>query len=323
MPAPLSSGDNTPLPHLPALLCLGGSNLDRKLRTLGEFVLGTSNPVSQYESLGGVARNIAENLARLTGPGQVGLLSALGDDTGGQAILQQAHHLGLDTTACLQISGRASDSYTAVLNQAGEMLLALAHMELVEELTPTRLAAQSVCASAQMWIADMNLPAASLAWLLQQARDSAQVLLLVAVSQSKMARLPADLRGCRLLLANRDEVAALLGLPSLAEADLAAACGALRARGVQDVVVTLGERGVACSSGQTLLHLPAPALSHIEDVTGAGDAFAAAVAWSLWQQPDDLRLACRRGLTLAAQTLQCATTVAANISPTMLAELIN
>jgi pseudouridine kinase len=46
----------------------------------------------------------------------------------------------------------------------------------------------------------------------------------------------------------------------------------------------------------------------VVDVTGAGDAFAAAVCWSL-QQDDDLQLACRRGLRLASLTLASAHTV--------------
>src|SRR5438067_1389136 len=65
------------LPELPdrrPVVCIGAANLDRKLRSSAALALRTSNPASAAESFGGVARNIAENLARLGT--QVALLTA-------------------------------------------------------------------------------------------------------------------------------------------------------------------------------------------------------------------------------------------------------
>ena len=302
----------------PGLLCFGGCNLDRKLRTLDQFTLGTSNPVSQFESYGGVARNIAENVARLGH--KVGLISALGDDAAGRAMQAQAQGLGIDLAASLYVPQHASDTYTAVLDQAGNMLLALAHMELVEQISTEFLAGRKQeCEQAGMWLADMNLPASSIAYLLKAARTSMIPLVMVAVSQPKMARLPADLSGVYLLLLNRDELASRLGVASIADQDLAAACAQVQAQGVQNLIVTLGEQGVCYTADAGLCFLKAPKIAKVADVTGAGDAFAAAVCWSLLQVEHDLQLACRRGLTLAALTLQCSTTVCPEIGPHSLA----
>lgn len=295
------------------VVCIGGANLDRKMQTLGPFIMGSSNPVSQYESYGGVARNIAENLVRLSSDDKVVLLSAFGKDGAGQAMQAHARQLGIDTASSLQLEG-SSDSYTAVLDAGGEMLLALAHMQLVEQLSPAFLAgSQNLRRNAALVLADLNLPAPSLELLLQDAQHSAVPLLLVAVSQAKMARLPQDLRGLRLLLLNRGELAARLGVADLAEADLAPACAKLQEQGAQDVIVTLGAQGVCHTSAEGLQFLRARSDLAVQDVTGAGDAFAAAVAWSLLRAADDLHLACQRGLTLAALTLQCAATVCPQI----------
>src|SRR5476649_2289696 len=56
------------LPDKRPVMCIGAANLDRKLRTLAPLQMGTSNPASAEEVHGGVARNIAENLARLNVP---------------------------------------------------------------------------------------------------------------------------------------------------------------------------------------------------------------------------------------------------------------
>jgi pseudouridine kinase len=69
--------------------------------------------------------------------------------------------------------------------------------------------------------------------------------------------------------------------------------------------------------------LPAQA-TDVVDVTGAGDAFAAAVCWSLLQNDSGggaLELACRRGLALAALTLGVAETVYPRLAPEVLADM--
>ena len=66
----------------------------------------------------------------------------------------------------------------------------------------------------------------------------------------------------------------------------------------------------------------APAVA-IVDVTGAGDAFAAAVCWSMFHGSEDLQLACRRGLRLSAMTLECEETVCPYLSADILSEIHN
>ncbi len=292
----------------PPVLCIGGANIDRKLKTLAEFSLATSNPVSQFESFGGVARNIAENLARLGQP--TSLIAAFGDDASGRALQAHARSVQIDLSHSLQIAQQSSDSYTAVLNQAGDMLLALAHMQLVEQLDAQFLrTCEPARQQAAMIIADMNLPPSSIALLLAEAQLKNIPLFIVAVSQPKMARLPNNLQGLSLLLLNRAELETRVGKPCNNQQQLAAACAQVQAQGAQHIIVTLGEQGVCYTTPDGLQFLAAPKITEIQDVTGAGDAFSAAVCWSLLQTPQDLTLACRRGLTLAALTLQCSTTV--------------
>ncbi|MBO0084290.1 hypothetical protein JRW42_15485, partial [Listeria monocytogenes] len=83
---------------------------------------------------------------------------------------------------------------------------------------------------------------------------------------------------------------------------IAAACAELRRDGVRDVIVTRGAQGAMFTTATGIAALEgqpvdAPA---VVDVTGAGDAFAAAVCWSLYNgQPElDLETACRRGQLL-------------------------
>lgn len=305
------------LPDRRSVVCIGAANLDRKLRSLAGIALHTSNPASQSESFGGVARNIAENLARMGTP--VALLTATGKDSSGAALLSHAQGLGIDTAGTLQLEGVASGTYTAVLDQDGEMVVALADMALYDRLDPAFVdSRQAQIAAGAMVVADLNLPLDTVDALIAQARRLDAPLVLVAVSEPKMARLPQDLTGVRLLVLNRGELAARVGRELASETDLDAAVAEVRAQGARDLIVTRGAEGVlytrdGAGEGQ-LVRLYAPG-TEVVDVTGAGDAFAAAVCWSLLQDADDLGLACRRGLQLSALTLGVAETVHPKLAP--------
>jgi pseudouridine kinase len=206
-----------------------------------------------------------------------------------------------------------------VLDRDGEMVVALADMALYERLDPAFIAAsQARIAGAALVVADLNLPLATVEALIAQARRLDAPLVLVAVSEPKMARLPQDLSGVRLLVLNRGELAARAGRELASETELDAAVAEVRAQGARDLIVTRGAEGVlhTCSgaSDDRIVRLSAHA-ADVVDVTGAGDAFAAAVCWSLLQEPDDLELACRRGLKLSALTLGVSETVHPGLGP--------
>ena len=307
------------LPDKRPVVCMGAANLDRKLRSLAPLALHTSNPASQAESFGGVARNIAENLARLGTP--VALLTAVGSDSSGAALLAHAESAGIDTHGALRLDDAASGTYTAVLDANGDMVVALADMALYDRLTPSFVAAREAqLAAGTLVVADLNLPLDTVDALLAQARRSGVALVLVAVSEPKMARLPQALAGVRLLIMNGGELAARVGRTLDDEAALETAMREVQAQGARDVVVTRGAAGV-------LLTLPDGAIARLDapqaevvDVTGAGDAFAAAVCWSLVQDAhDDLLLACRRGLHLSKLTVGTLDTVHAGLGPDSLA----
>jgi pseudouridine kinase len=190
------------------------------------------------------------------------------------------------------------------------MVVALADMALYDRITPAFLdSRQPQRAAAAMTVVDLNLPADSIATLLAGARADKVPLVIVAVSQPKMARLPA--RPGR--PAPADPQSRRTGNPRRPRAAdrgrrarrLPRRC---RRRARRDVIVTCGSQGVFHTKGGELVWLAAHQVE-VVDVTGAGDAFSAAVCWSLYQGSDDLTLACRRGLKVAAMTLESPDTV--------------
>jgi len=278
------------------IVCIGGFNIDRKLRLLASALPGSSNPCEAHETPGGVVRNVAENLARLGLP--VALVAAVGDDAGGRLLLEQAAAVGIDTQAVIRLRRQASDSYTAVLAPDGSLALGLAAMPLVERLNPWALeASKALRAGAALVVADGNLPTDAWPLLFAEARASGIPLVCVAVSEAKMERLPHQLGGLHLLILNGGELACVAPEPD-------AAFAALHARGVARVLVSRGAAGLLLSEpGRAPRHWPAPEVP-VTDVTGAGDALSAGVCAALLRDPADFDAAARLGLDLAALTLQ-------------------
>jgi pseudouridine kinase len=299
-------------PSAAPIVCIGGLNIDRKLRLLARSLHASSNPCEAHETPGGVVRNVAENLARLGLP--VALVAAVGDDVAGRLLLEQAAQVGIDTRAVIRLRRHVSDSYTAVLAPDGSLELGLAAMPLVESLNPWALqASKALRAGAALVVGDGNLPTDAWPLLLGEARASGVPLVCVAVSEAKMERLPERLTGLHLLILNAGELATV-------DADPALALAALHARGVQRVLVSEGARGLLLSeSGQPPRHWPAPQVD-VVDVTGAGDALSAGVCAALLRDADDFDAAARLGLALAALTLQTTDSVHPDLNPRFLEE---
>jgi len=304
--------------QVPPILVAGGANVDRIAHSLDRVAMATSNPVAMRETFGGVARNVAENLARLGLP--VRLLTAVGDDPAGAALLRHARALGLDPEPALVVPGAVTGSYTALLEPDGELALGMCDLSVLERLTPAELdRRRPVLAASPLRVADLNLRQDVLEALRADSLERGAALVLVAVSEPKMARLPRNLEGISLLILNAGELAVLAGHALAGPEQAAAAALPLLDRGLGGLAVTLGPAGVVCAApGREPAHLPAPPV-RVVDVTGAGDAFSAGVVAAL--DRTGLDGACRFGQRLAALTLASAASVAPELGPALLASL--
>ena len=287
----------------PAILCLGGATVDRKLRVQGALQLGTSNPVVASAHFGGVARNVCEGLARLGVA--AGLHSLVGADAAGVGLRAHLAAAGADVSGLRAIEGAATAEYVAVLDAQGSLVVGLAAMAIFERFDADDVAA-ALARRPQWLFADANLPAACLAQLIAACRASGQKLAIDAVSAPKAIRLPQDCAGLDLLFLNGDEAAALLG----ASLPPDAAAAALRRRGIARVVLTLGARGLVVA-GPAGVQAIAAQPARVADVTGAGDALVAATLARLLAG-DPLAEAARIGTYAAALALESGDSVPPN-----------
>lgn len=305
----------------PFVAVIGGANVDVKCVLTASAVMHTSNPGRSSSSLGGVARNIAENLARLRV--RACLVTAVGDDAFGERVLSDTAKAGVNVRHALRFP-QGTGTYTAVLDPSGELVIAVAAMSVMEELTRERLMdVRDVITAAAIVVVDCNVPEDALAFVLATCADADVPVLVEPVSVPKAARLRACLRrGARVTLAtpNRDELSALTGMTVTSDAELLQATQCLRDAGVRGVWVRLGARGgLLCTPTGThwIPAFPVP----VVDVTGAGDASLAGFASALLSGHAPERAA-RYGHAAAALTITTHHTVHPDLSPEVLESLI-
>ena len=296
----LIKGRGYVLSEAPFVTVIGGANIDIHGRSAATLVERDSNPGAVHTSAGGVARNIAENLARLGIDCR--LVSALGQDHHGQMLLRCCLDAGINMQYAHEFSALPTSSYVAVLDDSGDLHVAINDMAIVDQLTPNRLETQrAMLEQSALLVVDCNLPAATLGWLANN--PAARPIFADAVSATKAVRLKPHLHAIHTLKASSIEVTALLGQQARNPSELRAVAARLHTEGVQRVFITRGEDGVFYSSGDTQgVARFAGGKRNIVSTGGAGDAFLAGIAYA-WLQSWELKRSLDFALTAADITL--------------------
>jgi pseudouridine kinase len=297
------------LSEQPGVVVIGGANVDIKARSTAPATQHTSNPGHGSMTPGGVARNVAENLARLGT--RTHLIAAIGRDALGDNLLAQTSGAGV-RLEFVKRSDRPTGTYTAILDSDGELIVAVADMAATDDLDPDHVnQAREVIATAGLLVLDGNLGPATLAHALDLAAAAEVRTILEPVSVPKAKVLTGLISAEHPVYAvtpNRDELTALTDLPARTDRQLRRAADSLHRRGVQHVWVRLGAQGSVLSSASGRAVELAAVPTTVADVTGAGDSSLAAFCHALLEGQDPAEAA-RFGHAAAAVTIASTHTV--------------
>jgi len=244
------------------------------------------------------------------------MISPRGGDPSGEMVAEAASHAGIDDRPFVFLD-RKTPSYTAILEHDGNLVIALADMELYKLFSPRRLAIRAVREAfdeADLVLCDANLPAETLATIATKAFLCGKPVAAIAISPAKVVRLKPSLPGIDYLFLNEAEAAALTeNRPE----DPREWVEALRALGLRNGVITRGKRALVAFSHDAVISLQPPIVDNVADVTGAGDSLASGVLSALLAG-HDLGEAVRHGAAAAAITVQSPFATAENLSPELL-----
>lgn len=254
---------------------IGGANIDIQGFTNQSLILKDSNPGKVRISLGGVGRNIAENLVKLGI--QTKLISAIGGDLYGSKILEECNLSGIDMQHTLMLKDTPSSTYLSILDELGDMQVAISDMDIFDKISVDFIRKKNhVIKHAQLIIVDTNLPQEVLAYLVSNFKETAFFLDTVSTAKAKKAK---EIIGLfHTIKPNKLEAEILSDIKISTKKDLERAGDYFLNQGVQQVFISLGKEGVFYKDIHSSRHLSTPMIK-VVNATGAGDAFMAGLAY--------------------------------------------
>ena len=254
---------------------IGGANMDMSATLNGAFIAADSNPGHIEVGYGGVARNIAHNLALLGARTQ--LLTIFGGDLFGGLMHDYCKQQGIDVHLSERESSQRSGIYLCLHNQAGEMITAVADTEAIRLITPEWLAKRiGEINMSEFIVADTNVTEDSIRWLMENVTAP---LFIDGVSSTKAHRVVNALRKCKLPYLHTLKLNLKEALAVTETATYSVAAQQLLDLGVAHVYITLGAEGVYCRNAAEEWLFPILP-GEIVNTTGAGDAFLAGVVFA-------------------------------------------
>lgn len=244
----------------------------------GETVLGGDTVISP----GGKGANTAVAAARLGA--NVALLAAIGDDGHGAMLTESLREAGVHTGLVQTVARPTGAAYITVTPDGENSILVSPGANLA--LEPTAL--DGALTGVKVMVASLEVPLPTVDRAVATAWQAGVRTLLNLSPPTNLGE--ATLTALDVLLVNEHEAGWLLGA--------AVEPAKLLDLGPRSAVITRGARGALVVTASGVTELTAPKVKAV-DTTGAGDAFAGALAAAL-AAGSDLETAARRAVGVAA-----------------------
>jgi ribokinase len=269
----------------PRVTVVGSLNMDLVVRAPripqpGETIIGTGF----HTVPGGKGANQAVAASQLGAT--VTMIGRVGQDAYADALLHHLSAAGVDHTFVVQDSEAATGVALIVVDDAGENSIVVASGANAR-LSPADVdASQTSIASADALVLQLESPLETVTRAAQLAHMHGVTVVLNPAPARPLP--PSLLRLVDVLIPNENEAMRLTNMPFSDTVAIAAAAAALRAQGVETVILTLGERGALLAREGDTHVVPAFQVTPV-DTTAAGDAFVAgfAVAWAAGHPIED------------------------------------
>jgi pseudouridine kinase len=297
------------------VLIIGGSNVDIKGRSKGVLIPHTSNPGIIELSVGGVARNIAENLGKLKV--NTTLLTAIGEDEYGYLIRKRTEDSGVNMGDVICSKTHRSSIFMAVLNKKSDLETAISDMVILDLITPEYIKEkEALFQEAAIVVIDVSLPKKTIAAIIEMCQKYELPLCVEPVSVSKSENVKDVLDKIDIITPNKDEAEMLVDISIDDMEGVREAGEILLNKGIKMVVITLGAEGVYLATANQKGFIPSVA-TLVVDAIGAGDALVGGLIYGLMKGQSEAS-AIASGVATATITLSSREAVSPELNPAKL-----
>lgn len=231
----------------------------------------------------------------------VTFFTAIGNDQNGQRIADECSKINLDISHALIVDDVPTSTYVYLCGPDGEMELAINDMRICNYLTPEYFEAKlEIINNSDLLIMDTNLNEESIAFLTEKVNIP---IFADLVSTTKAIRLKPYLSRINTIKPNKIEAEILTGIKITDTASLKKATQCLLDMGVKNVYISLAEDGIFTVSEEGDFAVRAIS-TNIVNVTGAGDAQVAALAYAylLGKKPEEAAMYANAAASIALES---------------------
>ncbi|NEP51873.1 MAG: ribokinase [Moorea sp. SIO3C2] len=261
------------------VIVFGSINMDLVAKTPRLPVPGeTLQGHEFFTAPGGKGANQAVAVARLGIPTKI--VARVGSDDFGTQLRHSLGVTGVDTDSVLVEEGVSSGIAVISVDQAGEntIIFVAGANGHVNETDVERLS--NLLPGAAVLLIQLEIP---MSVVLLAAAAAQKVGCPVILDPAPAQELPEELYGMvDIMTPNQLEASVLVDFPVDTIESAKNASEVLLQRGVDTVIVTLGEQGVFCATGSESFFVPAFSVEAV-DTVAAGDAFNGAMAVAIAQ----------------------------------------
>jgi ribokinase len=263
------------------IIVIGSANTDmvvkaKSLPLPGETLLGGTF----FMYAGGKGANQAVAAARLGG--NVTLVAKVGNDIFGQETTLNLQKENINTDFVFVDENVPSGTALIMVNEEGENCIVVAP-GANSFLLPSDTNAVEFLHEAEIILMQLETPVPTIEAVAKEAKAHNQKVIINPAPAQKLS--DELLNGLFLITPNETEASLLSGVTVTDEASAAEAAAIFLAKGVQNVIITLGKHGAYFQNQDQRLKIDAPVVQ-AKDTTAAGDTFSGALAVAVTEEMD-------------------------------------
>ncbi|CCI87484.1 ribokinase [Lactobacillus gigeriorum] len=260
------------------IIVIGSSNVDTTLHVKDFPKPGETINANKVTVAGG-GKGANQAIAATKSGADCYFISRVGDDSFADFLLAQLQKYGVKTDYVQKTANTATGQAYITLNEAGQNDIIIDHGANYELKPEDIERAEGLIADAECIIAQFETPLASTLYAFKLAKANGVMTILNPAPA--IEKIPRELLEVTdVITPNETESALITGIKIESEADLAKNAAKLHELGVENVIITYGDKGAYIATPKVEKLVPAFKVKAV-DTTAAGDTFLGFLAGSL------------------------------------------
>lgn len=287
------------------IVVIGGINADITGKAVKDVVRNESNIGRVSITSGGVARNICDNLVRMGAKCE--FITSYSEDLFGLMLKKSCMDLGISLTHSYITKDYATGTYLSLEDSSGQLYSAICDSEGIMNMPFDHISEiTDLISNCECLVLDCNLSESMINFICSKFYD--KKIIVEAVSSAKVIKLRNSLANIYAVKLNRQEFESLYEI-QYSETN----AHKMSVLYKNKIFVTKGEEGSTAYDQDYIINTDAISAPIIISVNGAGDAYAAGIAYGTMKGYDTI-LCMRIAGVMSYLTLYSPSSVSENIS---------